>query len=135
VKVLIDTNILLSASLNPSGVPDQPYRKAVTHPNDEGCITDQTIDELRRVYNRKFPHKIPALERFLALVLTVVEVVQTPDERIADEVFVRDASDRPILRAAVAAHVDILIRGDMDFLESGITTPQIMTARDFVQMD
>jgi predicted nucleic acid-binding protein len=67
VKVLIDTNILLSASLNPSGVPDQAYRKAVTHPN-EGCITDQTIDELRRVYNRKFPHKIPALERFLALV-------------------------------------------------------------------
>lgn len=50
MKVLIDTNILLSASLNPSGVPYQAYRKAVTHPN-EGCITDQNIDELRRVYN------------------------------------------------------------------------------------
>lgn len=87
------------------------------------------------MYNRKFPHKIPALERFLALVLTVVEVVQTPDGRIADEVLVRDASDRPILQAAVAAHVDILITGDKDFLESGITTPHIMTARDFVQMD
>ncbi len=134
MKVLIDTNILLSASLNPSGVPYQAYVKAVTHPN-YGFITDQNIDELRRVFNRKFPHKIPALERFLALVLTVVEVVQTPVGGIADEVLVRDASDRPILRAAVAAHVDILITGDKDFLEAGITTPHIMTAREFVQMD
>ena len=92
MKVLIDTNILLSASLNPSGVPYQAYVKAVTHPN-YGFITDQNIDELRRVFNRKFPHKIPALERFLALVLTVVEVVQTPVGGIADEVLVRDASD------------------------------------------
>ena len=67
MKVLIDTNILLSASLNPSGIPYQAYVKAVTHPN-YGFITDQNIDELRRVFNRKFPHKIPALERFLALV-------------------------------------------------------------------
>jgi predicted nucleic acid-binding protein len=87
------------------------------------------------VFNRKFPHKIPALERFLALVLTVVEVVQTPVGGIADEVLVRDVSDRPILRAAVAAHVDILITGDKDFLEAGITTPHIITAREFVQMD
>lgn len=132
--MLIDTNILLSAALNPLGTPYQAYRKAVTHPN-YGFVTDQNIDELRRVYNRKFPHKIPALERFLALVLTVVEVVHIPVERIADEVRVRDASDRPILRAAVAAQIDILITGDKDFLESGITTPHIMTARDFVQMD
>ncbi len=33
MKVLIDTNILLSASLNPSGVPYQAYLKAVTHPH------------------------------------------------------------------------------------------------------
>ncbi len=134
MKVLIDTNILLSASLNPSGVPYPVYVKAVTHPN-YGFITDQNIDELRRVFNRKFPHKIPALERFLAMVLTVVEVVQTPVGGIADEVLVRDASDRPILRAAVAAHVDILMTGDKDFLEADITTPHIMTAREFVQMD
>lgn len=127
--MLIDTNILLSAALNPSGIPYQAYRKAVTHPN-YGFITDQNIDELRRVYNRKFPNKIPSLERFLTLALTVVEVVHTPVERIADEVLVRDDSDRPILRAAVAAHIDVLITGDKDFLESGITTP-----RDFVQME
>ncbi len=56
-------------NLNASGMPYQAYRKAVTHPN-YGFITDQNIDELRRVYNRKFPHKLPSLERFLALVLT-----------------------------------------------------------------
>ncbi len=54
---------------------------------------------------------------------------------VSENVYHRDASDRPILRAAVAAHVDILITGDKDFLEAGIATPHIMTAREFVQME
>jgi len=68
MRVLIDTNILISASLSCEGTPYHAYVKAVTHPN-HGMVCDQNIDELRRVYNRKFPHKIQALERFLALAL------------------------------------------------------------------
>lgn len=77
MRVLIDTNILVSASLSNTGTPYQAYIKAVTYPN-HGIVCDQNIDELRRVYNRKFPHKIQSLERFLALSLTVLEVVPTP---------------------------------------------------------
>jgi predicted nucleic acid-binding protein len=75
MRVLIDTNILISASLNRDGAPYQAFIKAVTYPN-HGMVCDQNIDEFRRVYNRKFPHKIQALERILAIVLTVLEVVQ-----------------------------------------------------------
>ncbi|MDR2650192.1 MAG: hypothetical protein LBB94_10815 [Clostridiales bacterium] len=46
---------------------------------------------------------------------------------------IRDISDRPILRAAIAANVDVIITGDKDFLESGVNDPLIMTAAEFVQ--
>lgn len=134
MRVLIDTNILISASLSSTGTPYQAYVKAVTHPN-HGMVCDQNIDELRRVYNRKFPHKIQALERFLALSLTVLEVVPTPAVDIYDEALVRDILDRPILRAAVQAKADVLITGDKDFLESGVVNPKIMTAAEFLQME
>lgn len=131
---MIDTNILISASLNCEGTPYQAYVKAVTHPN-HGIVCDQNIDELRRVYNRKFPHKIQALERFLALALTILEVVPAPAVDISDEALVRDVSDRPILRAAIAAKADILVTGDKDFLESGITSLKIVTAAEFLQLE
>ena len=131
---MIDTNILISASLSSEGTPYQAYVKAVTHPN-HGMVCDQNIDELRRVYNRKFPHKIQALERFLALALIVLKVVPTPAIDVSDEALVRDAYDRPILRAAIAARADVLVTGDRDFLESGVTNPKIMTAAEFLQME
>jgi predicted nucleic acid-binding protein len=39
--------------------------------------------------------------------------------------------DRPILLAAIDSGVDILVTGDKDFLESGLTTLKIMTAVEF----
>ena len=131
MKVLIDTNILISAALSATGIPYKAYQKAVTHPN-HGVVCDQNIDELRRVFNRKFPGKIQALERFLALALTVLEIVPTPPIEIADESKIRDHADRPILRAAVKASVDVLLTGDKDFLESGLKQPAIMRAADFL---
>lgn len=133
MKVLIDTNILISASMSSLGTPYQAYIKAVTYPN-KGIICEQNIDELRRVYNRKFPHKIAALDRFLSFALTALEIVPTPDtETIYEkEALVRDKLDRPILRAAIKANVDVLLTGDKDFLESGIDQPKIMTAAQFL---
>ena len=65
MKVLIDTNILISAALSAGGTPFLAYAKAVTHPN-HAVVCEQNIDELRRVFNRKFPTKLYAMERFLA---------------------------------------------------------------------
>ena len=48
---------------------------------------------------------------------------------------IRDADDRPILRAAIAAKADVLLTGDKDFLESGLKKPMIMTPAEFLSMD
>ena len=57
MRVLVDTNILISAALSSTGTPYKAFLKAVTFPN-KGIICDQNIEELRRIFNRKFPQKI-----------------------------------------------------------------------------
>lgn len=134
MRVLIDTNILISAALNSNGTPYRAFIKAVSYPN-HGLICEQNIDEMRRIFNRKFPRKIAALEKFLSLALMTLEMVPTPVEEYKSEMQIRDINDRPILRAAIHANADILLTGDKDFLESGLENPKIMAAIDFVQSD
>lgn len=134
MRVLIDTNIMISAALSSKGTPYKAFIKAVTHPN-KGVICDQNIEELRRIFNRKFPKQISLLEHFLSIALLAMEVVPTPVEEVEAEKSIRDVADRPILRAAINANVDILLTGDKDFLESGVTNPKIMTAAEFLDLE
>lgn len=133
MRILIDTNILISAALNSHGTPYKAYLKAVTYPN-KGIICDQNIEELWRIFNRKFPTKISMLEKFLAYSLSVIEVAATPEMEEDAEKLIRDVKDRPILRAALNAKADVLLTGDKDFLESGVADPKIMTAAEFLEM-
>ena len=131
MRILIDTNVLISAALNPGGVPYQAYVKAVTYPN-HGIICEQNVDEIKRVFNKKFPDKLSALDRFLATALLTLELVPMSTKERDLEVKVRDAADRPILRAAMEAGADILLTGDRDFLEAGIEHPTIVTPMTFI---
>ncbi len=132
MRILIDTNVLISAILNPEGTPFQAYLKAVSFPN-HALICDQNIEELKRIFNKKFPKRIDALNRFLSIALLSIEIVQIPTDENDSESLVRDAADRPILRAAINANADILLTGDKDFLESGIDHPQILTPAQFLE--
>ena len=120
MKILIDTNVLVSAALNPNGVPAAAYKKVASYPN-RGMICEQNLDELKRIFQQKFPRKLAALEAFLATARTTLELMSVPKEEMALEAAIRDIDDRPILRAAVKAGADILLTGDKDFLSSDIT--------------
>lgn len=133
MRVFIDTNILISAALNSSGTPFKAYCKAVSYPND-GIVCEQNIDELRRTFNRKLPSHLNKFEEFLSLLITTVEVVPVPNDEIDLEKKIRDVMDRPILRAAINAKVDVILTGDKDFLESGLDYPNIVTAADFLEL-
>ncbi len=49
MRVLIDTNILISAALSSTGTPFKAFVKAVTYPN-HGLVCEQNIDEMRRIF-------------------------------------------------------------------------------------
>jgi predicted nucleic acid-binding protein len=132
-RVMLDTNVLFSAMYKYGGTPFDAFAKASEMPY-RLVLCDQIIDELRRNFNRKFPSKVPILERFLAIAHYDLITLTPTDDVSDDEEYIRDIDDRPIIRAARKAGVDIFITGDNDILESGITNPKIMKAAQFVQM-
>lgn len=132
MRVLIDTNVLISAALNANGVPFQAYVKAASYPN-RGLICEQNVDEMKRIFNKKFPTRLAALDQFLSVALLTLELVPIPTDENSSEAQIRDVNDRPILRAAIEAKADVLLTGDKDFLESGVETPKIMTPAAFLQ--
>lgn len=134
MRILIDTNVLISAALNANSVSFQAYMKAASYPN-HGLICEQNVDEMKRIFNKKFPERIASLYKFLSLALITLELVPIPIYENILESQIRDVNDRPILRAAIEAKADILLTGDKDFLESGLKTPMIMTVTEFLNMD
>lgn len=106
MKILLDTNILLSAALFPNGVAAQAYFKAVTYPYSS-IVCEYSIDELRRVFNRKFPTRLGALDRFLEISSTSFSIIPTPSESVSDEVKIRDVKDRPLIRAAQITNANL----------------------------
>ena len=61
--------------------------------------------------------------------------VRTPAKEVSAEQKIRDPKDRPILRSAIKEKIDIFLTGDKDFLEANISTPKIMNAADFVNLN
>ena len=132
-RVMIDTNIFISAILFPNGRASAALLKALVSPY-QPVTCDYVIDELRRKFVEKFPDRVTELDAFLEGSLAVIDVVKTPEVIIDNEILVRDKKDRPILRAALNAGADLFLTGDKDFLESSITDPRIISVSDFLEM-
>ncbi len=133
MKVMIDTNILISGALNPNGFVAKSLYKAMCAPF-EPVVCDYIVDELHRKFQEKFPDDTVQLEAFLYNALQTIEIVPTPSEETDSEKAIRDIKDRPILRAAQAASVDYLLTGDKDFLESSIDNPKSISPSEFVKL-
>ena len=132
MKVMLDSNIFISAFLFPDGTASHAFRKAMQ--SFHVVVSDYIIDELYEVVRRKFPSKEKALDGFLSLALSLFEVVKTPEAEEETEFKIRDVDDRPVLRAALYADVDVIVTGDKDFLESALTKPRIMSPSEFLRI-
>ena len=82
MRVMIDTNIFISAALFPKGRAAEALFKALSAPY-QPVVCDYVIDELHRKFQEKFPNRTVELEAFLYTVLPVFDVVSTP-EKVAD---------------------------------------------------
>ncbi len=134
IRVMLDTNIFISAALFPKGKVAQAFIKAI-QPPFQPFVCDYVIDELHKKFYEKFPDKVTALDAFLFNALEVIKQVRTPAKEVSAEQKIRDPKDRPILRTAIKEKIDIFLTGDKDFLEAKISNPNIMNATDFVNLD
>ena len=133
MKVMVDTNIIISAALFPEGKAALAFYKALFSPF-EPLLCDYVIDELHRKFREKFPDRLPDLEAFLVNVSPLIQTVSTPTEALMAENAIRDPKDRPILRAALNEHADLFLTGDKDFLESSVKDPRIISVAEFLAM-
>ena len=132
MRIMLDTNIIISAALFPNGRASSAFFKALTPPY-QPIVCEYVVDELHRKFREKFPDRLTELEAFLYNALTIIELVPTPETESSIETRIRDPKDRPILRAALDAHADLFLTGAKDFLESSITDPRIISVADFLE--
>ncbi len=129
MKVMIDSNIIISAIRDPERIPYAAYVKASRSPY-RIILCGQIMEEVYEVFKRKFPESLPAIRCFFKN--AAFEIVGTPHKVDETEARIKHSKDRPILRAALAAEADIFITGDKDFLTAGISNPKVITASEFV---
>ncbi|HEY0797281.1 MAG TPA: putative toxin-antitoxin system toxin component, PIN family [Acidisarcina sp.] len=121
-RVVLDTNILVSAALRPGSVPYQAVTRALSR--HQICISVDTLAELDQVLKRaKFDRYMDAEARleFIALIVEKAQVfaVQRTGETAAEiqELSAcRDPQDRKFLALALACDADAIISGDTDLL-------------------
>jgi len=126
LKVLIDSNILVSALFYPNSIPSQVlYHVADNH---ELVLCDDNISELRRIAKEKFSHIQADIDLFFAeLTYELIPAIESPEK------IMRDPKDLPILNAAIIANVDIIITGDKDFLVLDLEQPKTMKASEYLE--
>lgn len=134
MRIMIDTNVIISAALFPNGRAAKAFYKAMLPPY-EPMICDYIVEELRKKFIEKFPDKQSEMEEFLHNALNFIELVNTPDKAEESEELIRDPKDRPILRAALNEHAELFLTGDKDFLESSVSDPRIVSVATFLDME
>ena len=128
MRIMLDTNVILSALLFPSQQMNDLFANIVTH--HTLVLSSFVIDELYEVIDRKFTGKIEIIDLLMAQI--TYEEVKTPGEIDVPLVSIRDDTDYPVLHTAILANIDILITGDKDFTEVSIDHPKIMTPKEFL---
>lgn len=122
MRILLDTNILFSALVWPNGTVGKLVQELISH--HILVIPDYVLEELQYIIARKKPDKQEALDRFLTRLQA--ELVYAP-KIPASKIKIRDEEDLPVLTAAIAADVDVLLTGDKDFAGLELDRPVIMT--------
>jgi uncharacterized protein len=109
MRVVLDTNILLSALISPHGVPDTIYR-AWRAGRFEVVTSRIQLDEIRRA------SRYPKLQAILqpAKVGVMINNLQRAEvlEHLAMDVEANDPNDSFLLAMALAGDADYLVTGD-----------------------
>lgn len=133
LRVVLDTNVLLSGIAYPASVPGKIVAAWRYHGSIEVLLSTYVLDELRRVLPRlAHRHGLTAAEiDDLVDVLSIqAELIEPLPHKEAD---LRDAADQPVLGTLLAASqttgADYLITGDKDLLVLGERYPIITPAQ------
>jgi putative PIN family toxin of toxin-antitoxin system len=113
LRVVFDTNVLISAFVFPGGAPETAYRAALS-----GKVTLVTspplLAELARVLADRFGWEDTMVETAVGQVARIGTVVR-PREKVS--VIRRDPDDDRVLEAAREGSADVIVSGDRHLLD------------------
>ncbi len=112
-KVIIDTNILISAAIS-GRKPEEVIKFIIASSDYQWIVSPSILDEYVQVLNRpKLKLNSQQKQIWLYLIERVTILVN-----VAQKVdFERDPKDAKFIECAIAADADFLITGDRDFEE------------------
>ena len=114
MRILIDTNVLISAILFPR--PRMDHLMDLISADHTFVLPSYVMEELDMLFETKFKGKKIFLKRFFSKY--AYDYVYTPlDIDPEDYPEIRDKDDLPILVSAIVAGVDVIITGDKDFFD------------------
>ena len=111
MRVVFDTNILVSALVFPGGQGDAALQRIVEE-TDQLLLSRPILDELLDVLGRKFARDAEELAH-VAVFLSELAVIVAPKRRLR---VVKDEPDNRILECAVAGRAEVIVTGDKALL-------------------
>ena len=113
MRVVLDTNILISAFVFPGGSPESVFRLALEE-RMEIVTSPALLAEFARVLTDKFEWESAMVEQAVAQVARVAAVVR-PSESV--EMIAEDPDDDRVLEAAAEGSVEAIVSGDRHLLK------------------
>ena len=129
MKVVLDTNVLVSALAIPGGKGDEALGRILTG-GHELLLSKPILDELLGVMARKFSRDVEELAR-LAVFLADMATFVKPRIRLR---LAADEPDNRILECAVAGGADVVVSGDKALLSLGrVENVRILSVKEFLE--
>ena len=114
MKVIVDTNILVSAVLR-GRTPKEVIQFIIDTPDCDWLVSKEILEEYKQVLSRpKFKLTPQIINQWWFVLDTVTRVVEVTN--VVD--FPRDRKDAKFLACALATDADFLLTGDRDFEEA-----------------
>ena len=114
MKVVFDTNILVSALVFPGGRAEAAFLRIIEE-HDQLLLSKPILDELLGVLARKFSRDAEELAR-TAVLLSELALTVRPRQKLR---VVKDDPDNRVLECALAGRADAIVTGDNALLELG----------------
>ena len=112
MKVVFDTNILVSAMVFPGGRAEAALLRIIEE-HDQLLLSKPILDELLGVLARKFSRDAEELAR-TAVLLSELALTVRPRQKLR---VVKDDADNRVLECALAGRVEAIVTGDKDLLD------------------
>jgi putative PIN family toxin of toxin-antitoxin system len=128
VKVVFDTNILVSALVFPGGRGEAALRRIIEQ-QDILVLSKPVLDELLGVLGRKFSRNAEEIAHVAVFLSELAQYVK-PRRRLR---VVKDDLDNRILECAITGRADAIVTGDRALLALGeYRGVRIITLREYL---